>query len=140
MRLSINRIVNRNIIHCIMNTLHWNLIRGTVRLKSVSLPFNILYCIILYSIMSGESVSMHFIMSGEGISLYCIMSGEGGSMYCIMSGEGVSLYCIMSRGSVCLPFNILPCNMMYGRDRLTINIFVKVQSIKVGGKWLVLNQ
>ena len=65
-------------------------------LKNLSLPMNILYCIILYYNMSGENVSMHCITSGECVSLYCIMSGECVSLYCIMSGECVSLHCIMS--------------------------------------------
>ena len=74
---------------------------------------------------------MYCIMRGESIILYYIMIGEGASLYCIMSGEGVSLYFIMSEESVCLPLIILPCTMMCGRVRLTINLFVKVQSIKV---------
>ena len=126
--------------------------------ESISMYFNILYCIILYCIMSGEGVSlyciiiveggsmycimsrgvvsMYCIMIGEGISLYYIMIGEGASLYCIMIGEDVSLYFIMSEESVCLPLTILPCNMMCGRVRLTINLFVKVQSIKVS-TWLI---
>ena len=152
MRLPINRIGDRNILHYIMNTLYWNLIRGRVRLVSVRLPvnmlhciilycimsgesvrmyYNILYCIILYCIISGEGVSLYFIISEEGVSLYCIMSGEVIRLYCIMSGEGVSLNCTMSGEIVCLPFNILPWNTICGRVGLTINVLVKMQSLKV---------
>ena len=99
--------------------------------EGVSMYLNIMYCIILYCIISGEGASLYCIMSGEGVSLYCIMSGEGVSLYCIMIGKGVSLYCIMSGERFCLSFNILPCNMMCRRVRRTINVFVKVQSIKV---------
>ena len=67
MRLPSNRIGDNFFLHCIMNTLHWNRIRERARLKSVRLPFNILYCIILYCIMSGESVSMYYNI------LYCII-------------------------------------------------------------------
>ena len=59
MRLPSNRIGDNCFLHCIMNTLHWNRIRERARLKSVRLPFNILYCSILYCITSGESVSMY---------------------------------------------------------------------------------
>ena len=119
--------------------MYYIILSCTMSGEGVSMYLNIMYCIILYCIISGEGASLYCIMSGEGVSLYCIMSGEGVSLYCIMIGKGVSLYCIMSGERFCLSFNILPCNMMCRRVRRTINVFVKVQSIKVSTvmSWLM---